>query len=314
MIAIRVLHDSRVVREALFSALPVTIGRAPGNTVVLADTSVSRSHARIECSEDGQVRVVDLGSRNGLYVDGQPLPCAVLDRSLTLRLGQTELQVATVSECPTLDVPFEARRVPDRRRGLPARLGYLAIGVAGVLAGQLLAAEFWSPWNHPRWIGLLGGAIGAAIALPAVAGAFFLVLKVVGRRIRMADTLRAVGLLAWLTPAAHVAFLLGYYPLSPSQYALFELGLGAVAGAMAFAILASVRREPRSLVFTLGWAATVLALVVGFVSVSAMTDRKRGQPSVDLKLQAPIAGYAGRTESFDSFLAAVRQAAAEPQK
>jgi hypothetical protein len=313
MIAIRVLQDSKVVREVV-SAVPLTIGREPGSAVVLADGSVSRTHARIEHGEDGQLRVVDLGSRNGLYVDGRKAPSAVLDRRLTLRLGQTELEVEPVSDSPTLEIPATAWRQEERRRGTAARLGYLAVGVAGILASQLLQASFWSPWNHTRWVGLLFGGVAAAVALPLVAGLLFLVLKVVGRRVRLADTLRALGLLSWLVPATNVVLLVAYYPLSPSQYALFQLGLGAVAAAATVAVLASVRREPRSSAFTLGWAAIVLVFVAGFMAISAMTSRERGLPDVDLNLQAPLAGYAGRAESFDDYLGAVRQASeAGPQ-
>jgi hypothetical protein len=136
----------------------------------------------------------------------------------------------------------------------------------------------------------------------------FLVLKVIGRRVRLADTLRALGLLSWLVPATNVVLLVAYYPLSPSQYALFQLGIAAVAAAAAVAVLASVRREPRSAVFTLGWAGTVLVFVAGFMAISAATSRQRGQPNVDLNLQAPLAGYAGRAESFEDYLGAVRQA------
>jgi len=227
-----------------------------------------------------------------------------------VRLGQTELQLEPVCDSPTLDVPFAARRVPDRRRGTAARLGYLALGVTGLLVNDLLEASFWSPWNHTRSVSLLGSAIAALVVLPTLAGILFLVLKVIGRRVRMADTLRAVGLLAWLAPAAQVLLLVAWYPLTPSQYALFQTGVGAVAAALSFAALASVRREPRSYLFSLGWAATVLLIVVGFMALSAEGNRKRGQPNVDLKLQAPIAGYAGRAESLDAFLGALRTMAA----
>jgi uncharacterized membrane protein YeaQ/YmgE (transglycosylase-associated protein family) len=309
MIAIRVLHDSKVVRELVVAELPLTIGRGPDNAVVLADASVSRAHARIERSEEGLLRIVDLDSRNGLLLDGRRVASVALDRCLALRLGGTELQIEPVADTPTLEIP--ALRPEERRRGVAAWLGYLVLGVAGLLAGQLLEASFWSPWNHMRWIGLLGGAIGAAVALPLVAGVLFLVLKVIGRRVRMADTLRALGLLAWLVPATDIVLLVAYYPLSPSQFALLQLALGAATGATTVAVLASVRREPRSRTFTLAWAGTVLVFVAGFMAIAAMTSRQRGQPNVDLKLQAPLAGYAGRTESLDAYLGAVRQAATE---
>lgn len=314
MIAIRVLQDSRVVREALFADAPVTIGRDAGSTLVLADVSVSRAHARVERGEDGQLRVVDLGSRNGLVVDGRAASSAVLDGRCSLRLGQTELELELVSDCPTLEIPATAWRQEERRRGVAARLGYLALGVAGLLAASLIDASFWSPWNHTRGVSLFGEAIAAAVGLPVLASLVFLVLKVIGRRVRLADTLRAVGRLAWLAPLTKVLLLVAYYPLSPSLYGLLELALGALAAAVSVAVLASVRREPRSYVFTLGWAATVLLLVAGSMALSATTSRQRGQPSVDLNLQAPLAGYAGRTESFDDYLGAVRRAAEEPPR
>jgi Nif-specific regulatory protein len=48
----------------------VTIGREPSNDVAILDASISRHHFRIE-REDGEFRVVDLGSSNGLQVNGK---------------------------------------------------------------------------------------------------------------------------------------------------------------------------------------------------------------------------------------------------
>jgi hypothetical protein len=170
-------------------------------------------------------------------------------------------------------------------------------------------ASFWSPWNHTRWVGLVLEAVATAIALPLVAGALFLVLKVIGRRVLMADTLRAVALLAWLVPVLGVVPLAAYYALAPSQLTFFQGALAAVAVAAGLATLASVRREPRSRAFTSAWAATVLVVIAGLATLAATSSRQRGEPNVDLYLQAPLAGYAGRAESFDDYLRAVRSAA-----
>ena len=48
----------------------VTIGRAPGNDIVLEDSSLSRNHARFVLRE-GQAYLEDLGSRNGTMVNGE---------------------------------------------------------------------------------------------------------------------------------------------------------------------------------------------------------------------------------------------------
>jgi hypothetical protein len=237
-----------------------------------------------------------------LHVDGRAVESAPLEGPLVVRIGQTSIELEPVAESPTLEIPVTGWRPERRRRGVPACLAYLALGVAGVLIGKLVEPSFWSPWNHTRWIGLLGDAITTGLALPLAAGALFLVLKVIGRLVRMADTLRALALLAWLFPVLNVVFLAAYYPLAPSQLSLFQGALAAVAVAIALATLASVRREPRSLAFTSAWAATVLVVIAGLATMASMSSRQTGEPNVDLSLQAPLAGYAGRAESLDDYL------------
>ena len=50
----------------------VTIGRQPGNAIVLEDGRLSRRHAQLDLGPGGLV-VTDLGSANGTRVNGQPL-------------------------------------------------------------------------------------------------------------------------------------------------------------------------------------------------------------------------------------------------
>lgn len=54
------------------SALPFRMGRAPDNNLVLRDSRVSRNHARI-AHNDGHFVLEDLGSRHGVWVNGQRL-------------------------------------------------------------------------------------------------------------------------------------------------------------------------------------------------------------------------------------------------
>ncbi|MCC6873056.1 MAG: FHA domain-containing protein [Sandaracinaceae bacterium] len=48
----------------------ITIGRAPGNDLILPHPSVSGRHARISRQPDGNFQIQDLGSTNGTYVNG----------------------------------------------------------------------------------------------------------------------------------------------------------------------------------------------------------------------------------------------------
>ncbi|SCK21958.1 FHA modulated ABC efflux pump with fused ATPase and integral membrane subunits [Streptomyces sp. WMMB 322] len=50
------------------------IGRALENELVVSDLQVSRHHAEFRASPEGRFEIHDLGSHNGTYVNGQPLP------------------------------------------------------------------------------------------------------------------------------------------------------------------------------------------------------------------------------------------------
>ncbi|MFE6228642.1 MULTISPECIES: FHA domain-containing protein [unclassified Streptomyces] len=50
------------------------IGRALENELVVSDLQVSRHHAEFHATPDGRMEIRDLGSHNGTYVNGQPIP------------------------------------------------------------------------------------------------------------------------------------------------------------------------------------------------------------------------------------------------
>jgi hypothetical protein len=66
-----------------------TIGSVAGNTVVLADPAVSRKHAGIR-KVDGSYELADLGSTNGVYVNGHKVPKKTLEPGDIIRVGNTE--------------------------------------------------------------------------------------------------------------------------------------------------------------------------------------------------------------------------------
>jgi hypothetical protein len=67
-----------------------TLGRHKNNDISVADPKVSSFHARIDRSQDGFV-LVDLGSRNGTFVNGKRIESSVLKTGDEVRLGTARL-------------------------------------------------------------------------------------------------------------------------------------------------------------------------------------------------------------------------------
>jgi hypothetical protein len=67
-----------------------TLGSVAGNTIVLADPAVSKRHVGIRKAE-GQYEVADLGSTNGIYVNGHKVPKKSLEPGDIVRVGNTEM-------------------------------------------------------------------------------------------------------------------------------------------------------------------------------------------------------------------------------
>ena len=73
--------------------VPLTFGRSEDNTAVLdADEYASGHHARIEAARDG-VWLVDLGSTNGIELNGRKVDRARLANDDRITIGRTEVRV-----------------------------------------------------------------------------------------------------------------------------------------------------------------------------------------------------------------------------
>lgn len=66
------------------------IGRAMDVDVVLDDPGVSRRHAEVHVV-DGKARVIDLGSTNGTFVDGERVHAGALADGSTITVGRTRI-------------------------------------------------------------------------------------------------------------------------------------------------------------------------------------------------------------------------------
>src|SRR4051794_12881711 len=77
-------------RRSVLSGERVLIGRSRECDVVLSDPNISRRHAEVRRDGDGWA-VVDLGSTNGIKVNGRRVDQAALDPGDRITLGLTEL-------------------------------------------------------------------------------------------------------------------------------------------------------------------------------------------------------------------------------
>ena len=107
----------------------VTIGRAPGNDLVLPHPSVSSRHAQISKQPDGKFQIRDLGSTNGTYLNGVRIPASAVagagDRvtvgAVTLLLGARGIEGAQRAKV-RLDLMQIGLTVKDRSSGKPRSL------------------------------------------------------------------------------------------------------------------------------------------------------------------------------------------------
>ncbi len=125
---------------------PLThIGRGAHNDVVLADESVSDSHATLQSRDDGWY-VVDVGSTNGTYVGGRRI------------LGEALLQGAPDLRVGGIKFIFRPTGVDAATGGASDVSSVESLGEAGAGAGQTRAIAALTPEQRARLLASAGVA------------------------------------------------------------------------------------------------------------------------------------------------------------
>jgi ABC-type multidrug transport system ATPase subunit len=86
--------DRRPTARLPLPAQLMRIGRTPENDVVLSDLSVSKRHAELRKSPSGQFEILDIGSRNGTFVNGKRVHSAMLTESDLVSIGNATFRLA----------------------------------------------------------------------------------------------------------------------------------------------------------------------------------------------------------------------------
>jgi serine/threonine protein kinase len=84
-------------QEISVSKPEITVGRGPTNDIVIEDAKVSRSHARFEFGVQGEVRVVDTGSTNGVRVNGVKVKETTIKPGDIVEMGESKIRYVKFS-------------------------------------------------------------------------------------------------------------------------------------------------------------------------------------------------------------------------
>lgn len=146
----RIEHETRSVHQLLVGTM--SIGRSEDNDIVLSDLLVSRRHAELHVGR-ADIEIVDLGSANGTFVNGQRVTQASLRQRDVIALGHHLFQLEGTTLVESLDsgdVSFEAEGLSvwagkkqlmhDVSFRLPARTLLAVVGPSGAGKSTLLHA------------------------------------------------------------------------------------------------------------------------------------------------------------------------------
>ena len=111
-----------------------TIGRGRQADVVVDDASLSRLHARISVDDSGQMAVDDLGSTNGVFVNGAEQLSAYIAPGDVIRFGRVEYAVGVA------DAPAASAEAPAASQTVLRRMSMTATPNVDRLALEALLA------------------------------------------------------------------------------------------------------------------------------------------------------------------------------
>lgn len=127
--------DGEVLHRSKVAHLPITIGRAYDNDIILDDPHTAAHHAQIELNQLDELIIADLGSYNGITYANTRENFFVIGGDDVYRLGHTRLRIRTAD----YTVAAEVTDLTNHRwEGvLPALTGLALLLITGLLSTWL---------------------------------------------------------------------------------------------------------------------------------------------------------------------------------
>jgi hypothetical protein len=179
MIWVEILSRHREIAARFRIASPeARIGRGYDNDVIVDDPYVAAHHLRVFRDETGQLVAEDMGSANGIFLDGSKSRLAriVIDGKQPIRIGQTFLRVREMNH----EVEHERVAHPERP--------ILPIAVAAALGVAVLGIDALNIWltqtSEPRALSYLAPLLAIAATLLAWVGIWALLSRIFSGRSR----------------------------------------------------------------------------------------------------------------------------------
>jgi len=210
-------HGNMISRQRLRldrSGTPLVVGRHVSCDVVLNDPYVAARHARLFIGEDGEIRVADLDSLNGLIVQGGRVRSAALAdlEDGLVQIGHSHLRIRAATD------PLAPER-PDLESLRSRHREYGALFVGTLLCVGFAAFSAWTdaPDNTP--LAAARNLLSGAVLLGAWIGFWVLLGRAVRSRWHWAGnaavTMAAAAAILWLAwGAGLLAFATGW-PIVP---------------------------------------------------------------------------------------------------
>ncbi|MDR1169679.1 MAG: FHA domain-containing protein [Prevotellaceae bacterium] len=160
----------------------ITVGRNPGNNVVINDSLVSRHHLQIIQDDYGNFRLADFGSKNGTFVNGKRVTGEVgLNSGDIIRIGNTTLPwnsyfkaKAEPSRPFTPPPPVPPVHVPDEEVQSPSQYGIfvLLLGLFSLGLIAYIVINYFTSFGY-QVAGMFGGIEGSLKLFPIYLKGYF---------------------------------------------------------------------------------------------------------------------------------------------